>query len=177
MVDCALGRKAHQLGLPAPFQRRLTMALSRFTAAGAFGSLLVGGLLLSAMSLPAAAQSLSSSQILNALAPPPPLVTRSLSLSPAPGSAVSAPDQAFIEGLRHRARSLSIEESDRVADLAKDRAKIDLEIYFDYNSAEITPKAEPQLKELGAALSSSVLKNSVVVVSGHTDAKGGDQYN
>jgi outer membrane protein OmpA-like peptidoglycan-associated protein len=154
------------------------MPLSRFTAAGVFvSSLLVGGLLLTASSMPAAAQGVSSSQILNALAPPPPLVTRSLSINPPPTATVSAPDQAFIEGLRHRARSLSIEESDRVADLAKDRAKIDLEIYFDYNSAEITPKAEPQLKELGAALSSSALKNSVVVVSGHTDAKGGDQYN
>ena len=154
------------------------MTLSRFTVAGAFvSSLLVGGLLLTASSIPAAAQGLSSAQILNALAPPPPLVTRSLSLSPAAGPAVSATDQAFIESLRHRARSLSIEESDHVADLAKDKAKIDLEIYFDYNSAEITPKAEPQLKELGAALNSSALKSSVVVVSGHTDAKGGDQYN
>jgi outer membrane protein OmpA-like peptidoglycan-associated protein len=154
------------------------MAFSRFKASGLLvSSLLVGGLCLSATSMPAAAQSVSSSQILNALAPPAPPVTRSLSVSPTTQAAVSAPDQAFIESLRHRAHSLSTEESDRVADLAKDKAKIDLEIYFGYNSSVITPKAEPQLKELGTALNSDVLKNAVVVVSGHTDAKGSDQYN
>lgn len=154
------------------------MALFRFTAATVFASsLLVGGLLLPASSMPAAAQSVSSAQILKALAPPPPIITRSLSVTPAPGPTLSPPDEAFIEGLRHRSRSLSIEESDHVAELAKDRAKIDLEIYFDYNSSEITPKAEPQLRELGTALNSAALKSSVVVISGHTDAKGSDEYN
>jgi outer membrane protein OmpA-like peptidoglycan-associated protein len=154
------------------------MAFSRFKATGLLmSSLLVGGLFLSATGMPAAAQSVSSTQILNALAPPAPPITRSLSISPASQAAVSAPDQAFIESLRHRAHSLTVEESDRVADLAKDKAKIDLEIYFDFNSAVITPKAEPQLKELGTALSSDVLKGAVVVISGHTDAKGTDQYN
>ncbi|MFZ0425272.1 MAG: OmpA family protein [Xanthobacteraceae bacterium] len=154
------------------------MAFSRFKATGLLmSSLLVGGLSLVATGMPAAAQSISSSQILNALAPPAPPITRSLSVSPTTQAAVSAPDQAFIDSLRHRAHSLSVEESNHVADLAKDKAKIDLEIYFDYNSAVITPKAEPQLKELGTALNSDVLKSAVVVVSGHTDAKGSDQYN
>lgn len=154
------------------------MAFFGYKAAGVLVvSLLVGGFCLSATSMPAAAQSVTSTQILNALAPPAPPITRSLSVSPSSQAAISAPDQAFIESLRHRAHSLSIDESNHVADLAKDKAKIDLEIYFDYNSAVITPKAEPQLKELGTALGSDVLKNAVVVISGHTDAKGSDQYN
>ena len=153
------------------------MAFSRFKAGLFVSSLLLPGLFLSATSIPAAAQSVSSAQILNALAPPAAPITRSLSVSPATQAAVSAPDQAFIEGLRHRAHSLSTEESDHVADLAKDKAKIDLEINFPYNSATVTAKAEPQLKELGTALNSDALKNAVVVISGHTDAKGSDQYN
>jgi outer membrane protein OmpA-like peptidoglycan-associated protein len=150
------------------------MALSYFKAAHLASALLVGGAIWAAVGQPAAAQSVSSVQILNALAPPP-LITRSLTAPSEPK--VSGTDQAFIEGLRHRASSLSAEESDRVADLAKDRPKIDLEIYFDYGSAAVTAKAEPQLKELGEALNSSQMANSVVVISGHTDAKGTDQYN
>jgi outer membrane protein OmpA-like peptidoglycan-associated protein len=158
------------------------MTRAYFKTAGRLASALIaGGLIWSAAALPAAAQSLTSSQILNALAPPQPvpLVTRSLSLSPAPTAAPSAnpADQAFIDGLRHHANSLTPEESDRVAALAKDRPKIDLEIYFDYNSAAISPKAEPQLKELGTALNNAALKNAVIVLGGHTDAKGSDQYN
>lgn len=135
-------------------------------------SLLVSGLVWSATGMPAAAQSVSSSQILNTLAPP---VTRSLTAPSEPS--VSGSDQAFIDGLRHRTRSLTVDESERVASIAKERAKIDLEIYFDYGSAAVTAKAEPQLKELGDALRSARLQNSVVVISGHTDAKGGDEYN
>jgi outer membrane protein OmpA-like peptidoglycan-associated protein len=157
------------------------MALSHFKTAGRLASALIaGGLIWSATALPAAAQSISSSQILNALAPPAPvpLVTRSLSVSPAPAAApVNPSDQSFIDSLRHHANSLTPEEGDRVAALAKDRPKIDLEIYFDYNSAVISPKAEPQLRELGTALNNPALKNAIIVLGGHTDAKGSDQYN
>jgi len=144
----------------------LSKAASRLAS-----SLIVGGLIWSATSMAASAQTVSADKIINTLAPP---VTRSLT---APEPAVSDRDRAFIDSLRHRTRSLSLEEGDHVAALAKERPKINLEIYFDYNSATITPKAEPQLNELGDALRSSRLENSVVVLSGHTDAKGGDEYN
>jgi outer membrane protein OmpA-like peptidoglycan-associated protein len=144
----------------------LSKAASRLAS-----SLIVGGLIWSATSMAASAQTVSADKIINTLAPP---VTRSLT---APEPAVSDSDRAFIDSLRHRTRSLSLEEGDHVAALAKERPKINLEIYFDYNSATITPKAEPQLNELGDALRSSRLENSVVVLSGHTDAKGGDEYN
>jgi outer membrane protein OmpA-like peptidoglycan-associated protein len=154
------------------------MTHTYFKTAGRLASaLIVGGLIWSVTALPAAAQSMTSSQILNALAPPAPPATRSLSISPASAPAVSSSDQAFIEGLRHHANSLTTAESDKVAALAKDRPKIDLEIYFEYNSAVISPKAEPQLRELGTALNAEALKSAVVVLGGHTDAKGSDQYN
>jgi outer membrane protein OmpA-like peptidoglycan-associated protein len=55
--------------------------------------------------------------------------------------------------------------------------KVDLEINFDYNSAASTPRAEPQPNNLGQALTSGEIAGSVFMLGGHTDAKGGDQYN
>jgi outer membrane protein OmpA-like peptidoglycan-associated protein len=151
----------------------MTMALSCIKSAGRLvSSLLVGGLIWTAAGLPAAAQDVTSDQILNALAPP---ATRSLTGPATP--TMSDSDKAFVQSLRGRTRSLSLDESDHVAEIAKDRPKIDLEIYFDFNSAEITPRAVPQLNQLAQALRDSRLDNSVVVLSGHTDAKGSDEYN
>jgi outer membrane protein OmpA-like peptidoglycan-associated protein len=121
----------------------------------------------------AASVQVSADQIIKALTPAP--VTRSLGAPEQPS--VSDSDRAFIEGLRHRTRSLTLDEDDHVAELAKNSSKIDLDIYFDFNSAAITPKAEPQLSQLGEALRTAQLEKSVIVLSGHTDAKGRDDYN
>jgi outer membrane protein OmpA-like peptidoglycan-associated protein len=187
------GQRAQRVNLPGlPLQRRQeTMAFSYLKATGQLASsLLVGGLIWTTTGAPAAAQAVvPSDQILNALTPPQPqkpalsapFLTRSLTApavtAPAVTAPASDPDSTFIEGLRHRTRSLTLDEADHVAEIAKDRAKIDLEINFDFNASAITAKAEPQLKELGTALKSAQLKNSVIVISGHTDAKGSDEYN
>jgi outer membrane protein OmpA-like peptidoglycan-associated protein len=133
---------------------------------------LVTGFLWSAAGVPAMAQNVSADQIIKTLTPP---VTRSLTGPEQP--AMSDSDRTFVEGLRHRTRSLTVDEGDHVAEIAKTKPTIDLEIYFDFDSAVITPKAEPQLKELGTALRNPGLENSVVVLSGHTDAKGSEDYN
>jgi outer membrane protein OmpA-like peptidoglycan-associated protein len=132
-------------------------------------TLLWGGLLLpqTKAQAPAPAQ-ISAEQILEALAPR----TRSLS-----GSSLSAPDRTYVEGLRERTRSLSVEDRDRVAKIVKDRPSQDLEIYFEYNSAAITAKAEPQLNELGLALRNARLQDATMLLSGHTDARGSDEFN
>jgi outer membrane protein OmpA-like peptidoglycan-associated protein len=123
-----------------------------------------------------AAEQKSADQILNALKPKG--LTRSLSGgAPAP-KALSADDQRFIDGLRaKRTRSLSTSERDRVASIAKEKPSIDLEITFDYNSADISRKAQSAVTELGKALSNPELKGGVFLVAGHTDGKGGDEYN
>lgn len=54
---------------------------------------------------------------------------------------------------------------------------IDLTIYFDYNSAKITPKSIPTLVKLGQALLHKDLKAGTFLVGGHTDARGSNQYN
>jgi outer membrane protein OmpA-like peptidoglycan-associated protein len=51
------------------------------------------------------------------------------------------------------------------------------EIYFEFNSAGITKEAEPQLRELGAALIDPRIKGSSISIGGHTDAVGGDAFN
>ena len=121
---------------------------------------------------PAAAQ-VSADQIINALAPAP--STRGL--TGAEAKPMSESDRAFVKSLRHRTRSLTFEESERVADLSKNWKQIDLEIYFEYNSARIAREAEPQLNQLGDALRNPRLKNASVIVAGHTDAKGSESYN
>jgi len=54
---------------------------------------------------------------------------------------------------------------------------IDLTIYFDYNSAKITPQSIPTLVKLGQALLHKDLKAGTFLVGGHTDARGSDHYN
>jgi outer membrane protein OmpA-like peptidoglycan-associated protein len=173
------------------------MVLTYSNAAGRLATSLFVGSFICLAAVPASAQTAASDQIINTLAPVVPaatagpaasgaagipLVRRNLSVSrnpiTAPGQpAASDPDAAFIESLRHRAQSLDIEESDHVAEIAKARTKINLEIEFNYGSATIAAAAVPQLHELGIALGSPQLQNAVLVIGGHTDAKGTDQYN
>jgi outer membrane protein OmpA-like peptidoglycan-associated protein len=77
-----------------------------------------------------------------------------------------------------RFRSLTLTNREFVLASAQSKPAIDLhEIYFKFNSAAITAEAEPQLRELGAALSDRRLKGSVISIGGHTDAVGSDAFN
>jgi outer membrane protein OmpA-like peptidoglycan-associated protein len=68
------------------------------------------------------------------------------------------------------------DEAVKRAELSK-APSIDLEIFFEYNSAEITPVAAAALTPLGRALSDARLAGDRFLVAGHTDAKGGADYN
>jgi outer membrane protein OmpA-like peptidoglycan-associated protein len=118
-------------------------------------------------------------QILNALAPPPPkALTRGLSIGPQMDPAKVAAEGAFVQKIRNRAtRSLSIGEREEIATIAKTKPNIDLEINFDYNSADISAKSMPSVQALGKALANPDLKGSTFVVAGYTDAAGGEAYN
>ena len=54
---------------------------------------------------------------------------------------------------------------------------INIEVYFDFDSAALKPKAIEQLKPLGEALSSTDLGSGRYLIMGHTDAKGSASYN
>ena len=118
----------------------------------------------------------SADQILNALKPKP--VTRGLSIGPQVDTAALAKETSFVDKLRNRkTRSLSLGEREEIAEIASSKPKIDLEIHFDYNSADISKDSTPAVQELGKALSNAGLKGSTFVVAGHTDAIGGEAYN
>jgi outer membrane protein OmpA-like peptidoglycan-associated protein len=126
----------------------------------------------------AAGDNVSEDQIVRALAPVNKPLTRSLSAGPQADPAVSAEEGRFVQKIRGRAtRSLSVSEREEIATIVNDKPKIDLEINFDYNSADISSKSMPSVQALGRALSNPDLKGSTFVVAGHTDAAGGEAYN
>jgi outer membrane protein OmpA-like peptidoglycan-associated protein len=133
-----------------------------------------GVLLFAGCGIAGAAERASESQILNALKPP--ALARSLTGTPSPKDVKR---QTLINNLRSvsRTRSLTGDERNELATVAKERPSIDLEIYFDFNSAEIASRAVPDLTNLGRALSDAELKGGVYLIGGHTDAKGGEDYN
>jgi outer membrane protein OmpA-like peptidoglycan-associated protein len=119
-----------------------------------------------------AQEPVSAKSITEKLKPAP--VTRSLG---APAG-LTAEDKQFVDKLR-RSRAISVVERKKLAVIVKEKhlPAIDLEIYFDFDSARITSEATPQLVQLGLALRDESLKGSTFLLSGHTDAVGRDAYN
>ena len=125
-------------------------------------------------------KNVTEDQILRALAPEKKPLTRGLSVGPQQvvDPAVTAAEGKFVQKIRGRStRSLSSAEREEIAAIVKDKPKIDLEINFDYNSADISAKSLPSVQALGRALTNADLKGSTFVVAGHTDAAGGEAYN
>jgi outer membrane protein OmpA-like peptidoglycan-associated protein len=122
---------------------------------GALGSIVVAVFFI-AVGPAVAGEPLSSQQILDALTAAP------KGPSPADGQ---------------RTRSPTFQNRDSAVASAQPMPAIDLEVNFDFDSAEITPEVEGQLRELGKALSDPTLKGARISINGHTDAKGGDAFN
>ncbi len=127
-----------------------------------------------------AADDVTEDQIVRALMPAKkqPL-TRGLSAAgPQADTVATEAEGRFVQGIRGRGtRSLSANEREEISALAKDKPNIDLEITFDYDSANISKKSLPSVQALGKALTNPDLKGSTFVVAGHTDAAGSEAYN
>ena len=134
--------------------------------------------------LPAAAQdSVSADSIVDALKPK----GKTRSILGGSESRLTREQSDFIDRLRSKTRQIVVEERKQVTkEERKELTKIvetqklpsiDLEILFDYNSAEIANAAKPTLIELGRALTDDKLKGTVILLSGHTDASGSAEYN
>ncbi|PAY08830.1 hypothetical protein CK489_10210 [Bradyrhizobium sp. UFLA03-84] len=150
------------------------------SAKAAILSIVTAGAMLSfGMAAARAGDDVTEDQIIKALTPEKKPLTRGLSVGPqttAPG--LNADQAKFMQSVRGRAtRSLSSTERDEIATIVQDKPKIDLEINFDYNSADISAKSLPSVQALGRALTNQDLKGSTFVVAGHTDAAGGEEYN
>ena len=128
-----------------------------------------------------AEENVTEGQIVRALSSAKKQPTRSLSTGPqqqqqANPNAVA--ETKLLQNLRGRStRSLSVAEREVIADIAKDKPNIDLEITFNYNSANISPQSMPSVQALGRALTGPELRGSTFIVAGHTDAIGSDAYN
>lgn len=126
----------------------------------------------------AVAGDVTEDQIVKALVPVKPVLTRGLSVGPQADPEAIAAEGRFVKTIRNRAtRSLSNTEREEIATMVKDKPNIDLEITFDYNSADISTKSLPAVQALGRALTNPDLKGSTFLVAGHTDAAGGDAFN
>lgn len=124
------------------------------------------------------AEQLTSDAIVRSLAPKPKAATRSL--APATTSAapaLSAADAAYLHGLP--TRGLKIEMKDKLAEIVahNDLPRIDIEIRFAYNSADIAPDSRADVDALGVALLADSLVDARIALNGHTDAVGSDGYN
>jgi outer membrane protein OmpA-like peptidoglycan-associated protein len=138
----------------------------------------IGGALAFGLTFARAGDDVTEQQILKALTPEKKPLTRGLTVAPQVDPAAAAAESKLLQTVRGRAtRSLSTTEREEIATIVKDKPKIDLEINFDYNSAEISAKSLPSVQALGRALTNADLRGSTFVVAGHTDAAGGESYN
>jgi outer membrane protein OmpA-like peptidoglycan-associated protein len=163
-------------------------AMSKMTAKRALTAILTITTITAALSIglafgvgrALAGDNVTEDQILKALAPAQKPLTRGLSIGPQTETTppASADESKFVQTIRGRAtRSLSTAEREEIATIAKSKPNIDLEITFDYNSANISQKSMPSVQALGHALASPDLKGSTFIVAGHTDAAGTEAYN
>ncbi len=89
-------------------------------------------------------------------------------------------NRAFIKRLKTRGhRAITVEERKTLAKIVKEEKlpSIDMEILFDFDSAEIRPSSVRTVEALGKALSDERLAGKSFMIAGHTDAKGTDRYN
>jgi outer membrane protein OmpA-like peptidoglycan-associated protein len=104
-------------------------------------------------------------------------VTRGLTRSL--GAPAAKPDHSgLVRSLAAKpTRAITVEERASVAEIAKTKPQIDLEINFDYNSDQVKPQSLNALVALGRALSSPEFAGGIFLINGHTDGSGSPEYN
>jgi outer membrane protein OmpA-like peptidoglycan-associated protein len=146
-------------------------------ARGVAGSVLaVVGLLLAVDGACAQDSNLLEQQILKALVvKKPAIITRGLTttIRETPES-----ETRLLDSVKNKTtRSITLDEREQLADLAKKKPSIDVEVSFDYGSSNIGQSALPYVTALGKALSNDDLKGSTFLIAGHTDGAGSAPFN
>lgn len=86
--------------------------------------------------------------------------------------------RAIVEAVKKKGtRGLSLGERDELAEATETLPSIDLVVYFDFDSDNVNATSQDTVDALGKALTHSSFGGSTFMVAGHTDAKGGDDYN
>ena len=75
----------------------------------------------------------------------------------------------------HRMRGISV--SPVVSPTARQPASFDITLNFPFNSAELTADSRERLDRVAKALTDPTTIKYDIIISGHTDALGGDRYN
>jgi outer membrane protein OmpA-like peptidoglycan-associated protein len=95
-----------------------------------------------------------------------------------PAPCLAGNDRWVVDTLRRApTRGLTLGERQQVAAIAETRPRIDLEIHFSFDSAVLSPDDVPTLVTLGRALADPRLRGNAILIAGHTDATGSDEYN
>ncbi|KMO40802.1 flagellar motor protein MotB [Methylobacterium variabile] len=113
-----------------------------------------------------------------------------LKLAAISGAALAGPAYTADEIVKHfatadqpdlgRSRGLCIgthSECNAGVATRKPAGGFDLVVNFEYNSDLLTPAAKANLDEFAKALQDARLKSASFVVEGHTDGRGGDDFN
>jgi outer membrane protein OmpA-like peptidoglycan-associated protein len=161
-------------------QERLAMSKisGKRNLAAILSILAIGAALSVSVGTATAGDDVTAGQILQALTPAKHPLTRGLSAGPKVDPEATAAEGRFVQTIRNRAtRSLSSAEREEIATIAKDKPNIDLEINFDYNSADISKRSLSSVQALGQALTNPDLKGSTFIVAGYTDAVGSEPFN
>jgi outer membrane protein OmpA-like peptidoglycan-associated protein len=87
-------------------------------------------------------------------------------------------ERRLLDSIRGKqTRSITLSEREDLDQAIRDKPSIDVEISFDYGAANIGKAGIPVVTALGKALSNEVLKDSTIVIAGHTDSVGGTVFN
>jgi outer membrane protein OmpA-like peptidoglycan-associated protein len=146
------------------------------THRGIAGSVLaVVGLLFAVDGAGAQDANLLEQQILKALVVKKPIITRGLTTTI---REVPEAETRLLNAVKNKStRSITLEEREQIADIAKIKPSIDVEVNFDYGSANIGQSALPYVTALGKALSNDDLKGNTFLIAGHTDGAGSSPFN
>ena len=113
--------------------------------------------------------------VVAAPAPPPPPPQRVE--APAPPPAVSPPTTS-VEVLKPNPRPVEVLTAAKPVEVitskCEERLRVGSDFLFDFDRAELRTEAEPALAELARRVTQA---NKMVMIEGHTDAKGTDSYN
>jgi len=64
-----------------------------------------------------------------------------------------------------------------IVDNSVDTPRVRTKILFDFNSARVRPESRTLLSEVGTALNSAALAGQSIVINGHADSDGPEDYN
>jgi outer membrane protein OmpA-like peptidoglycan-associated protein len=106
------------------------------------------------------------------------VVPRTRGLTVTADNRFNSDQKRLLDSVRGKqSRNLTVSERQELDRLTVDKPSIDVEVKFDFGSANIGASSLEVVTALGRALSNAALKDGTIVIAGHTDSVGGVAYN